>query len=99
MKATFDGKTLHIAIPVKVSFEQTEQAPFTKRQTQIMDALREGKLNKEIADDLGISERTVKFHVSELLRLNRCQSRYQLVRKFDMTQAHLEGKRAERDWR
>lgn len=40
----------------------------TPRQKQILIELSRGKLNKNIAHDLGLSERTIKMHRSALLR-------------------------------
>ncbi len=40
----------------------------TVREQQIIDLLREGLSNKQISSILGISERTAKFHVSNLLK-------------------------------
>ncbi len=40
----------------------------TSRELEILQILATGQQNKEIADTLSISERTVKFHVSALLR-------------------------------
>ena len=40
-------------------------APFaalTPRELEVLGHIVQGKLNKQIADDLGIHERTVKFH-------------------------------------
>jgi len=48
----------------------------TKREQQIIEFLRLGWPNKQIADALGISERTAKFHVSNLLRKYQMESRY-----------------------
>ena len=46
-------------------------SPITARQTQILKYIAEGKTNKEIANNLGISGNTVKNQVSNiLLRLN-----------------------------
>lgn len=44
------------------------KANLTRRQTQVLNLLGEGKSNKEIARDLGLSESTVKIHVAALLR-------------------------------
>ena len=43
-------------------------APLTKRETQILTYVAEGNANKEIARILGISEQTIKNHVSAILR-------------------------------
>ena len=39
----------------------------SRREQEVLDALLENQANKEIANHLNISERTVKFHVSNLL--------------------------------
>lgn len=41
--------------------------PLTERELEVLRALAKGRQNKEIARDLQISERTVKFHVSAIL--------------------------------
>lgn len=41
--------------------------PLTQREQEVLGALAEGKANKEIAADLGITEKTVKVHVSHIL--------------------------------
>jgi DNA-binding NarL/FixJ family response regulator len=40
----------------------------SRREREVAEAVRENMSNKEIANKLNISERTVKFHVSNLLR-------------------------------
>jgi len=47
----------------------------TPRERQIWQLLAQGKPNREIAVGLGISERTVKFHVSNVLRKLMVSSR------------------------
>lgn len=43
-------------------------AGLTARQRQILEALARGRLNKQIAFELGLKERTVKMHRAALLR-------------------------------
>ena len=43
-------------------------APLTNRETQILNYIAEGNTNKQIAHALGISEQTIKSHVSAILR-------------------------------
>ena len=47
---------------------ETVIAPLTRRETQILNYIAEGNTNKQIADILGISEQTIKSHVSAILR-------------------------------
>ena len=41
--------------------------PLTPREAEVLQLLAQGKPNKEIAAELFISERTVKFHISAIL--------------------------------
>jgi len=52
---------------------------FTTREEQIISVLKRGLSNRQIAKMLGISERTVKFHVSNILRKSQIGSRKELV--------------------
>ena len=51
----------------------------TRQQLIVLQMLREGKLNKQIAYELGVGETTVKAHVSEILRKMNVVSRTQAV--------------------
>lgn len=57
-------------------------ARITGRQRDIIRLIREGKSNKEIALEVGVSYHTVKFHVSRLLQSHGYHSRAQLVQLF-----------------
>jgi DNA-binding NarL/FixJ family response regulator len=54
-------------------------ATLTPQQVRVLQMLRQGLLNKQIAFDLGVGETTVKAHVSEILRKLRVASRTQAV--------------------
>lgn len=41
--------------------------PLTSREREVLGLLAQGRLNKEIALELGVTERTAKFHVSAIL--------------------------------
>jgi DNA-binding NarL/FixJ family response regulator len=53
----------------------------TRREEEVLDGIQHSKANKEIANDLNLSERTVKFHVSSLLAKFKVRSRMELVRE------------------
>jgi DNA-binding NarL/FixJ family response regulator len=59
-----------------------ETARLTPRERQILDGVLENLSNKQIATRLGISERGVKFHISNLLAKNRVGRRADLVLLF-----------------
>ena len=47
---------------------ETLIAPLTRREAQILNYVSKGNTNKQIADILGISEQTIKSHISAILR-------------------------------
>jgi len=51
----------------------------TPRQIEVLRAISEGKSNKAIADELGISAGTVKVHVSNLMKDLHAKNRTQAV--------------------
>ncbi len=52
----------------------------TERETQVLQLLAQGLANKQIAISLGISEHTVKFHVSSLYGKLGATNRTEAVR-------------------
>jgi DNA-binding NarL/FixJ family response regulator len=55
--------------------------PLTERELEVLRLLAKGRQNKEIANDLWISERTVKFHVSAILAKLAVGNRTEAVSK------------------
>jgi two-component system, NarL family, response regulator LiaR len=53
--------------------------PLTEREIEVLRALSRGESNKQIADTLVVSEKTVKAHVSNILGKLGLQSRTQAV--------------------
>jgi DNA-binding NarL/FixJ family response regulator len=54
--------------------------PLTERETQVLALLAQGLANKQIARSLGISEHTVKFHVSAIYAKLGVTNRTEAVR-------------------
>jgi DNA-binding NarL/FixJ family response regulator len=74
-----------IARKLMTTFESEEKAaalsaPLTRREMEVLASLSRGHSNKEIARDLGISEKTVRNHASNI---------YRKLHIFDRTQAVL----------
>jgi len=54
-------------------------AVLTQRQWEVLNCLREGKSNKQIAYELGLSEGTVKIHVTAIFKSLGVKNRTQAV--------------------
>ena len=70
--------------PEFASLLEDEPAPnhiLTPRQIEVIQAVAEGKSNKQIAYELGLSEGTVKLHVTEILKLLKVNNRTGAVRE------------------
>ena len=55
------------------------QEPLTQRESEVLQLLAQGLANKQIAVSLGISEHTVKFHVSSIYSKLGASSRTEAV--------------------
>lgn len=53
-------------------------AELTSRQTTVLNGILQSQSNKEIASSLNLTERAVKFHVADLLRIFNVHSRNSL---------------------
>jgi len=51
----------------------------TAREKEILQHLKSGRSSRDIAGTLGISERTVKFHVGNILRKLQASNRIEAV--------------------
>jgi len=54
-------------------------SPLTPREMEILNYISQGSLNKEIAVKLGISEQTIKNHVTSILRKLNANARTEAV--------------------
>ena len=67
---------LHIWIPLKeLPSKKPIACGLTERQKLVVKLIRQGRSNKEIGNELNITERTVKWHVGELFRKTDARSR------------------------
>ncbi|MBN8689320.1 MAG: response regulator transcription factor [Armatimonadetes bacterium] len=61
--------------------DDTELYVLSDRESEILDLIAKGLRNKEIARDLGIAEKTVKNHVSNILKALQVNSRTEAAMK------------------
>jgi DNA-binding NarL/FixJ family response regulator len=61
--------------------EPLSQGPLTDREAEVLGLLSRGLANKQIAATLGISEHTVKFHVSSIYTKLNVTNRTEAVRE------------------
>jgi FixJ family two-component response regulator len=64
-------------------------ATLTMRERQVLREVAHGRLNKQIAFDLGISEITVKLHRSNVMRKMQAASVGDLIRAWEALPDHL----------
>ena len=69
---------------VKEQLDQFELYQLTPRQKEVALLLLEGKTRRQISGELGLSESTIKLHVSELYKRLGINSRFELFKLFDV---------------
>lgn len=82
--------TRNIANQLNTSAALSQLSHLTKRERDVLSGILEGRSNKEIARDYGISERTVKEHVGTLLQKFDAKDRINLLLRVGEF-SHLKG--------
>jgi len=69
------------AVSLAESFQpqETPEHPFSPREHEVLTRAADGLTNKEIAYRLGISERTVQFHINSIFNKTSTNSRTEAV--------------------
>jgi two-component system, NarL family, nitrate/nitrite response regulator NarL len=62
-----DGLVMETAWPARANQSSTPPESLTPREVEVLGLLAEGLSNKAIAERLGISEHTAKFHVTAII--------------------------------
>jgi DNA-binding CsgD family transcriptional regulator len=76
------GSSLDVVLPLDPPAEPqplADSVPLSEREREVLHLVSTGARNRHIAVQLGISENTVKFHVSNLLRKAGARSRAELA--------------------
>jgi len=75
---------------LQVGYDVKANVKLTRREEEVLDGILRSLANKEIASELNLSVRTVKFHVSSLLSKFKVRGRMELMREASQ-QAMLPG--------
>ena len=78
---SLEGLTEKADVLLQAGKSVHSQRKLTRREEEVLTGLMKSLANKEIAANLNLSERTVKFHVSSLLAKFRVRGRMELVRE------------------
>lgn len=79
MDKTMAGEHIFPDGPPSVKIGLAESSAFTNRELEILRELQSGDSNSEIADRLGITAETVKFHIRSMLQKTGFHTRTELA--------------------
>ena len=79
-----DMNKIEMQKAVEDKLDQFEPYKLTPRQKEVALLLLEGKTRRQISGELGLSESTIKLHVSELYKSLGINSRFELFKLFDV---------------
>ena len=81
--AALKGETLlqpdMLQLLLQAQSKKNEQSFFTKKEIQVLKALRRGLKNSEIANEMGIGERTVKSYLTSIYSKLEVKTRTQAI--------------------
>lgn len=79
MDRTMAGENVYPDRPPVVMLGMAKDSDFTAREMDVLRKMVQGYTDKEIADQLGMSYHTVRFHINSLLGKTGCVSRTELA--------------------
>ena len=93
IRTILSGQEIHIPPPVALAMlklsqnavnspdplQSSKQAPITIREEDVLRLMAEGRTNAEIAQALGIKEKTVKNHVNSIYSKLKVKNRYEII--------------------
>lgn len=79
MDRTMAGESVYPDAAPAVNIGLAKSVEFTPMEMKVLRELCDGKINRVIADDLCMSENTVKFHINNMLQKAGYSNKYQLA--------------------
>ena len=79
MKRVMEGECVYPDKSPVVELGNAKSTEFTDRELEVLRQLVNGATNKEIADTLGIAEKTVKNHITNMLQKTGFKTRLELA--------------------
>ena len=65
--------------PLLMLRQTKSQAPLSSRERQVLDQISRGLTNKEIADELGVKVKTIKYYLTQVFRKLKVTNRLQAI--------------------
>ncbi|MBQ9550814.1 MAG: response regulator transcription factor [Lachnospiraceae bacterium] len=81
MRRTMKGESVYPDSTPVIKLGNAVSTEFTEKEAEVLRELTDGASNREIAEKLGISERTVKMHISNMIQKTGFRSRLELAVK------------------
>lgn len=79
MDRTMEGESVYPDTTPEVMVGTAKSCEFTRAEIEVLRLVVEGKSYKRIAENLGISHETVKWHISNMLRKTNFDSKTKLA--------------------
>lgn len=79
MDRTMSGESVYPEATPSVNIGLAKSVEFTPMEMKVLRELCDGKINRVIAEDLFMSENTVKFHINNMLQKAGYSNKYQLA--------------------
>jgi DNA-binding NarL/FixJ family response regulator len=79
MRLAQQAKSEAVSLADSLQSQPTSEHPFSPREHEVLSLAADGLTNKEIAYRLGISERTVQFHINSIFNKTTTSSRTEAV--------------------
>ena len=82
IRAVMDGRRIYAPELVDLAFEGGGESPLTEREEQVIKLIADGKNTKEIAEELFLTNGTVRNYVSVILDKLEVSNRIEAISRF-----------------